>query len=220
MSASGHRRVVITGLGAVTPLGNNVRSSWDQLMAGKGAAGPITAFDTTGYAVTFACDAKDFEATQWIQRKQARRMDRFAQMIRGGGARDPPRARIYAELAGCGVSSDAQHLTEPDPSGQSQVCAMRMAFADGGISPDEIDYISWTGRTELRRGGLRATGPLAGPDKVGDRIDHEPRSHSNRRPPGCVERRNAPRAPIPRLITLVAWRWSMRCNASRLEMLC
>jgi 3-oxoacyl-(acyl-carrier-protein) synthase len=145
---------VITGLGAVTPLGNNVRSSWDQLMAGKGAAGPITAFDTTGYAVTFACDAKDFEATQWIQRKQARRMDRFAQMIRGGGARDPPRARIYAELAGCGVSSDAQHLTEPDPSGQSQVCAMRMAFADGGISPDEIDYISWTGRTELRRGGL------------------------------------------------------------------
>jgi hypothetical protein len=72
--------------------------------------------------------AKDFEPTQWIQRKQARRMDRFAQMIRGGGARDPPRARIYAELAGCGVSSDAQHLTEPDPSGQSQVCAMRMAL--------------------------------------------------------------------------------------------
>ncbi len=81
MSANGRRRVVITGLGAVTPLGNDVRLSWEQLVAGRGAAGPITAFDTTGFAVTFACEAKDFEPTQWIERKQARRMDRCAQMI-------------------------------------------------------------------------------------------------------------------------------------------
>jgi len=81
MSASGRRRVVITGLGAVTPLGNDVRSSWENLVAGRAAAGPITAFDTTGFAVTFACEAKGFEPTQWIERKQARRMDRFAQMI-------------------------------------------------------------------------------------------------------------------------------------------
>jgi 3-oxoacyl-[acyl-carrier-protein] synthase II len=51
-------------------------------------------------------------------------------------------ARIYAELAGYGVSSDAQHLTEPDPTGQSQSRAMLMAFADAGISPDQIDYIN------------------------------------------------------------------------------
>ena len=81
MGANGRRRVVITGLGAVTPLGNDVRSSWEQLVAGKGAAGPITAFDTTDFAVTFACEVKDFEPTKWIERKQARRMDRFAQMI-------------------------------------------------------------------------------------------------------------------------------------------
>ena len=81
MGTSGHRRVVITGLGAVTPLGNDVRSSWENLVAGRATAGPITAFDTTGFAVTFACEAKDFEPTQWIERKQARRMDRFAQMI-------------------------------------------------------------------------------------------------------------------------------------------
>jgi len=68
-------------LGAVTPLGNDVRSSWENLVAGRAAAGPITAFDTTGFAVTFACEAKGFEPTQWIERKQARRMDRFAQMI-------------------------------------------------------------------------------------------------------------------------------------------
>ena len=51
-------------------------------------------------------------------------------------------ARIYAELVGYGVSSDAQHLTEPDPTGQSPARAMRMAFADAGISPDQIDYIN------------------------------------------------------------------------------
>jgi 3-oxoacyl-[acyl-carrier-protein] synthase II len=68
-------------LGTVTPLGNDVRSSWEQLVAGRGATGPITAFDTTGFAVTFACEAKNFEPTQWIERKQARRMDRFAQLV-------------------------------------------------------------------------------------------------------------------------------------------
>jgi 3-oxoacyl-[acyl-carrier-protein] synthase II len=304
MVPGGRRRVVITGLGAVTPLGNDVQSSWENLVAGRATADRITAFDTSGFPVTFACELKGFEPTRWIDRKQARRMDRFAQLIvaaarqaqvdagleiepecdrvgvsfgtamggltsfedtcdtlleRGpsrvnpfsltaiipnmgasrvsielgtkgplsshctacaastmaigdgldairlgraevvlaGGSEaaitrvgiagfaalralsrrndDPEHAsrpfdadrdgfvmgeagavlvleelghatrrgaRIYAELVGYGVSSDAQHLTEPDPTGRSPARAMLMAFADAGIAPDQIDYIN------------------------------------------------------------------------------
>jgi len=75
------RRVVITGLGMVSPLGNDVQSSWSRLLAGESGAATITAFDHSDYNVHFACELKDFDPTTWIDRKAARRMDRFAQMI-------------------------------------------------------------------------------------------------------------------------------------------
>ena len=75
------RRVVVTGLGAVTPLGNDARTTWSELLAGQSGAGPITLFDASGFVVGFACEAKDFEPTDWIERKQVRRIDRFAQLI-------------------------------------------------------------------------------------------------------------------------------------------
>ncbi len=75
------RRVVITGLGMVSPLGNDVQSSWSRLLAGESGAAQITAFDHTDYNVHFACELKEFDPTVWIDRKAARRMDRFAQMI-------------------------------------------------------------------------------------------------------------------------------------------
>ena len=301
---NGRRRVVITGIGAVTPLGNDIETTWTNLISGRSGAGPITQFDATDYPVTFACEVKDFDPTVWIDRKQARRMDRFAQLIvaaarqaesdagidiasepdRVGAAvatgigglksfqdchtqlvdRGPDRvnpfsipeiipnmgaawvsmelgtrgplssqctacaasnmsigdgmdairlnrcevmlcggteapvtevgiagfsamralsrrnddpegasrpfdadrdgfvmgeggailvleeleharardAKIYAELMGYGVSSDANHITEPDPLGVNPARAMHMAFEDGGVSPDEIDYIN------------------------------------------------------------------------------
>ncbi|HEY3962227.1 MAG TPA: beta-ketoacyl-ACP synthase II [Gaiellaceae bacterium] len=75
------RRVVITGMGMVSPLGNDVRSSWQALLAGESGAAEITAFDHSDYNVHFACELKEFEPKTWIDHKTARRMDRFAQMI-------------------------------------------------------------------------------------------------------------------------------------------
>src|SRR6476619_1110103 len=80
-SLNGRRRVGITGLGSVTPLGGDVESTWDGLVAGRSGAAEITQFDSSDYAVHFACEVKDFDATQYIDRKQARRMDRFAHLI-------------------------------------------------------------------------------------------------------------------------------------------
>ena len=303
-SLNGRRRVVITGVGMVSPLGNDVESSWQGLIAGESGAAEITSFDHTDYGVHFACELKDFDPTAWIDRKRARRMDRFAQMIlasarqaetdsgitiagqeervgasiatgigglksfqdcydvlkeRGpdrvnpfsipsiipnmgagwvsielgtkgplmsectacaasnmaigdavdtirlgradvmfaGGTEAPitpvgiagfdamralsrrnddPKAasrpfdaerdglvmgeaaavlvleeleqarergaRIYGELTGYGVSSDAAHMTEPDPTGENPARAMRMALADGDIDPSEVGYVN------------------------------------------------------------------------------
>jgi 3-oxoacyl-[acyl-carrier-protein] synthase II len=303
-SQNGRKRVVITGVGAVTPLGNDAETFWENLVAGQSGAGPITAFDSSEFAVHFACELKEFDPTTWIDRRKARRMDRFAQMILaaarmaeqdsgieieaetertgvsvatgiGGlqafqdcydqllergpdrinpfsipaiipnmgaawvsmelGTRGPlwsectacaasnmaigqalddirlgradvmlaggteagitkvgiggfgamralsrrneapekasrpfdaerdgfvmgeagaivvledlehakkRNAKIYAELVGYGISSDAQHITEPDPTGKHPARAMHMAMEDAGVNPDDVDYVN------------------------------------------------------------------------------
>lgn len=73
-------RVVVTGLGLVTPIGNDVASTWSALLAGKSGAGLITAFDATDdFDVRFACEVKGFEPEEYMERKEVRRTDRFAQ---------------------------------------------------------------------------------------------------------------------------------------------
>jgi 3-oxoacyl-[acyl-carrier-protein] synthase II len=73
------KRVVVTGLGAITPLGNDVASFWDALKSGKSGAGPITRFDCSKFKTQFACEVKDFDVSGYLDKKDARRMDLFTQ---------------------------------------------------------------------------------------------------------------------------------------------
>jgi 3-oxoacyl-[acyl-carrier-protein] synthase II len=291
-------------MGMVSPLGNDVQTSWQNLLAGKSGAAEIQAFDHSDYNVHFACELKDFDPKNWMDHKTARRMDRFAQMVLAAArqaeadsgvdiAKEPDRfgasiatgigglhsyqecyhvlltkgpdrvgpfsipsiipnmgagwvsielgtkgplmsectacaasnmaigdaadairlgradvmfaggteapitevgiagfdamralsrrnddpthasrpfdkerdglvmgeaaavvvleeleraqargAKIYAELVGYGMSSDAAHMTEPDPTGESPARAMTMALADAGVDPSEVGYVN------------------------------------------------------------------------------
>src|SRR5438046_9274338 len=115
------RRVVITGMGMVSPLGNDVETSWSRLLAGESGAGEITAFDHTDYGVHFACELKDFDPTVWIDRKAARRMDRFAQMILAS-------ARQAEADSGVDVAKD------PERTGAS------IATGSGGLRSFQADH--------------------------------------------------------------------------------
>lgn len=73
------RRVVVTGLGAVTPLGLDVNSTWRAMLAGRSGCAPITAFDTSKFKTQFACEVKDFDILRLMDRKEARKLDRYGQ---------------------------------------------------------------------------------------------------------------------------------------------
>ena len=73
------KRVVVTGLGAITPLGKTLTETWEGLVNGKSGAGPITHFDASKFKTQFACEVKNFDPTQYFDRKEARKLDRYAQ---------------------------------------------------------------------------------------------------------------------------------------------
>ena len=74
------KRVVVTGLGAVTPVGNSPEETWKNLLAGKSGAAPIQSFDTTLFKTKFACEVKDLDISQYFDRKEARKLDRYTQL--------------------------------------------------------------------------------------------------------------------------------------------
>jgi 3-oxoacyl-[acyl-carrier-protein] synthase II len=76
---NGKRRVVVTGLGALTPIGLSIDEFWKNLIAGKSGASPVTHFDASGYDTHFACELKGFNPTAFLDRKSAQRMDPFSQ---------------------------------------------------------------------------------------------------------------------------------------------
>ena len=119
------RRVVITGLGAITPLGKDVPSSWGQLLLGESGAGPITLFETTeAYTTRIACEVKDFDPLTFLEKKEARRYDRFVQFsvcaadqaMRNAGLEGAPEgvaAERFGVIFGSGIGGistmEAQH---------------------------------------------------------------------------------------------------------------
>ena len=74
------KRVVVTGLGAVTPVGNNPEEMWNNLVNGVSGAAPITQFDTTLFKTKFACEVKNLDVNDYLDRKEARKMDRYTQL--------------------------------------------------------------------------------------------------------------------------------------------
>ena len=74
------KRVVVTGLGAITPLGNNVEETWNALIEGKSGCGPITLFNAEKFKTQFACEVKDFDPTLYFDKKEVRKVDRYTQL--------------------------------------------------------------------------------------------------------------------------------------------
>lgn len=73
------KRVVVTGFGAITPIGNNAKEYWENLIKGKSGAAPITLFDSTNFKTKFACEVKNFNALNYFDKKEAKKMDRNSQ---------------------------------------------------------------------------------------------------------------------------------------------
>ena len=105
-------RVFVTGAGVVSPVGNNLEDSWRNLVDGKSGAGPITRFDASDYETRFACEVKDFSFEGILDRKDAKRMDRFVQFavvasheaLRSAGLRDAvPDAERIGVIVGSGI---------------------------------------------------------------------------------------------------------------------
>jgi 3-oxoacyl-[acyl-carrier-protein] synthase II len=174
----GRRRVVITGVGAVTPLGNDVETTWTNLISGRSGAGPITHFDSSGFPVTFACEVKDFDPTDWVDRKQARRMDRFAHLVIAA-------ARQAEKDAGLDIATEADRVGAAVATGigglQSfQDC--RDELRDRGadrVSPSSIPEIipnmgaAWVSMELGTRGPLssQCTACAASNMSIGDGLD-------------------------------------------------
>ena len=100
------KKVVVTGMGAICPIGNNVEELCASLKAGRSGIGPITSFDTTGFDVTIAGEIKNFDPGQWMDKKDARKMARFTQL---------------AVVAAVQALTDANLLSEQDSEGNRRV---------------------------------------------------------------------------------------------------
>jgi len=132
-------RIVITGLGAFTPLGNDVNTFWENMKAGESAADTIQAFDTEGYVIRIACEVKGFDPKDWMDRKAAKRMARSTQ---------------FSVAATRQALADANFEITPDNSGRVGVV---INTGGGGLNTME------EGQVQLMENGPRSVSPFLVP---------------------------------------------------------
>jgi 3-oxoacyl-[acyl-carrier-protein] synthase II len=138
------RRVVVTGLGAVSPVGLNVPDMWQSLIAGRSGVGNISSFDTAAFDTKFAAEVKGFDATQYVERKEARHMDRFTQFAV---------AASFQAVQAAKLSIDASNAEEVGVIIGNSVCGL--------LSVSEQIHI-------LAAKGPRRVSPVLAPTMTGD----------------------------------------------------
>ncbi len=140
------RRVVITGLGLVTPVGNTAEESWQNLLAGKSGAGPITHFDPANFATKFACEVKNWDATPYMDKRELKHYDLFLQ---------------YAVGAGLMALDDAGYTDRKVPAGEEERWGSFIGAGLGGVLTIENTY----SRT-LEKGPRHGFSPYFVPDII------------------------------------------------------
>ncbi len=136
------RRVVVTGIGLVTSLGIGTAATWEGLLAGKSGAGPITKFDTEGFATRFAAEVKGFDATEFVEKKDVKKMDVFIQ---------------YAVAASQFAVADSGLVITPEIAPDVGVC---IGSGIGGFATIEREHNS------LLAGGPRKISPFFIPSSI------------------------------------------------------
>ena len=135
-------RIVVTGIGVVSPIGLTADATWESLVAGRSGVGRITAFDPEGFETTIAAEAPDFDPTNYMDRKEARRADRFSQFA----------------LAAARQALEQADLLREEPLGE-RVSSL-IASGVGGIITLSEQY------DVLREKGPKRISPLPGPHDV------------------------------------------------------
>lgn len=120
------RRVVVTGMGAVTPLGSNLETTWRRLLAGEGGCDSITAFETADHQVRIGCQADEFEPAQWVDRKVLHRTDRFTQLALAA-------ARMAVADAALEVSRQPERIGAAIGTAQGGVASLAQCCADAPL---------------------------------------------------------------------------------------
>lgn len=136
------RRIVVTGIGAVTPVGLNVAETWQNILAGKSGIGPLTGFDTTGYSTRFGGEIKDLDTSLYIHPKDAKRMDGFIH---------------YGMAAGSQAIEDSGIVVEDSNADRIGVA---IGAGIGGITGIE------SGHDDFLRGGARKISPFFVPGNI------------------------------------------------------